>query len=195
MRIWEQGGYPVQDAGLGPPSPKQIAFRLWRLQKERLEKEEIRAQEALALLEKKRLVSAFEAWRSRYRAARRILPLVAQVQRGLLSRCFQAWKSVTDRAALCRHGRERLRLESLRVHFHQWALMLQVREKAKKTLLELWALKWRRAHAISPVTRKISLPQIFTCKRRSLWVMATPRIGGSCWRNALRFGRPGLCKT
>nr|XP_028597306.1 uncharacterized protein C1orf167 homolog isoform X6 [Podarcis muralis] len=123
------------------------AFRLWRLQKERLEKEEIRAQEALALLEKKRLVSAFEAWRSRYRAARRILPLVVQVQRGLLSRCFQAWKSVADRQALCRHSRERLRLESLRVHFHQWALMLQVREKAKKTLLELWALKWRRAHA------------------------------------------------
>ncbi|XP_053257056.1 uncharacterized protein C1orf167 homolog isoform X7 [Podarcis raffonei] len=66
------------------------AFRLWRLQKERLEKEEIRAQEALALLEKKRLVSAFEAWRSRYRAARRILPLVAQVQKGLLSRHFSS---------------------------------------------------------------------------------------------------------
>ncbi|XP_053257052.1 uncharacterized protein C1orf167 homolog isoform X4 [Podarcis raffonei] len=123
------------------------AFRLWRLQKERLEKEEIRAQEALALLEKKRLVSAFEAWRSRYRAARRILPLVAQVQKGLLSRCFQAWKSVADREALCRHSREGLRLESLRVHFHQWALMLQVREKARKTLLELWDLKRKRAHA------------------------------------------------
>nr|XP_028597301.1 uncharacterized protein C1orf167 homolog isoform X2 [Podarcis muralis] len=131
------------------------AFRLWRLQKERLEKEEIRAQEALALLEKKRLVSAFEAWRSRYRAARRILPLVVQVQRGLLSRCFQAWKSVADRQALCRHSRERLRLESLRVHFHQWALMLQVREKAKKTLLELWALKWRRAHENMDAAEKV----------------------------------------
>ncbi|XP_028597301.2 uncharacterized protein LOC114602807 isoform X2 [Podarcis muralis] len=131
------------------------AFRLWRLQKERLEKEEIRAQEALALLEKKRLVSAFEAWRSRYRAARRILPLVAQVQRGLLSRCFHAWKSVADREALCRHSRERLRLESLRVHFHQWALMLQVREKARKTLLELWDLKRKRAHENMDAAEKV----------------------------------------
>ncbi|XP_028597302.2 uncharacterized protein LOC114602807 isoform X3 [Podarcis muralis] len=147
LRRRQGGGESCRKAVALRDVRRLAAFRLWRLQKERLEKEEIRAQEALALLEKKRLVSAFEAWRSRYRAARRILPLVAQVQRGLLSRCFHAWKSVADREALCRHSRERLRLESLRVHFHQWALMLQVREKARKTLLELWDLKRKRAHA------------------------------------------------
>ncbi|CAI5783060.1 Hypothetical predicted protein [Podarcis lilfordi] len=146
LRHQQGGGETCRKAAALRDVRRLAAFRLWRLQKERLEKEEIRAQEALALLEKKRLVSAFEAWRSRYRAARRILPLVTQVQRGLLSRCFQAWKSVTDREVLCRHSRERLRLETLRVHFHQWALMLQVREKARKTLLELWDLKRRRAH-------------------------------------------------
>ncbi|XP_060132250.1 uncharacterized protein C1orf167 homolog isoform X2 [Zootoca vivipara] len=159
LRRQQGGGETCRKAAALRDVRRLAAFRLWRLQKERLEKEEIRAQEALALLEKKRLASAFEAWHSRYRAARRILPLVTQVQRGLLSRCFQTWRTITDREALCRHSRECLRLESLRVHFHQWALMMQVREKARKTLLELWALKWRRTHGNMDVAEKLPAAQ------------------------------------
>ncbi|XP_033012754.1 uncharacterized protein C1orf167 homolog [Lacerta agilis] len=159
LRRQQGGGETCRKAAALRDVRRLAAFRLWRLQKERLEKEEIRAQEALALLEKKRLASAFEAWRCRYRAVQRILPLVAQVQRGLLSRCFQAWKSVADREALCRHGRECLRLESLRVYFHQWTLMMQVREKARKTLLELWALKQRRTHGNMDAAEKVPAAQ------------------------------------
>ncbi|XP_061458018.1 uncharacterized protein LOC133372896 isoform X2 [Rhineura floridana] len=122
------------------------AFRLWHLQKEHLDKEEIRAQDAHTLLEKKRLEKAFGTWRSCYRANQRILPLAALVQRGLMSRCFKAWKCSASREALRRYSLECLRVASLSVHFRQWALMVQVREKARETLLELWTLKRRRAH-------------------------------------------------
>ncbi|KAL8198292.1 UNVERIFIED_CONTAM: hypothetical protein K2H54_003662 [Gekko kuhli] len=123
------------------------AFRLWCLQKERLDEEESRAREACALLEKKRLRSAFETWRSHHRAAERILPLMAQIQRGLLSRCFDTWKGFAEREARGRQSRDRGRVGALRLCFQQWARMVQVRERARRMLLELLAQRQRTAYA------------------------------------------------
>ncbi|XP_066493449.1 uncharacterized protein C1orf167 homolog [Tiliqua scincoides] len=117
------------------------AFRLWCLQKEHQEKEEAHLQEALATLEKKRLCDAFRTWRSHSHASRRILPLEARVQRGLISRCFNAWKSFAEREAQGRQCLEHQQARSLGWCFRQWALMTQIRERTRKSLLELFALR------------------------------------------------------
>ncbi|XP_054857730.1 uncharacterized protein C1orf167 homolog [Eublepharis macularius] len=122
------------------------AFRLWRLQKEHLDKEQSRAQEACALLEKKRLRNVFRTWQSCCRATKRILPLMAQIQRRLVSRCFNTWKGFAEREACARCCRDRQRVGALRLCFQQWALMVQVREQARKTLRELLALRRRTAY-------------------------------------------------
>jgi len=62
------------------------AFRLWRLQKELLRKEEVRLLEARALLEKKQLRNVFWLWRSRCLEMEQILALTTRIQRNLVSR-------------------------------------------------------------------------------------------------------------
>ncbi|XP_053137263.1 uncharacterized protein C1orf167 homolog isoform X2 [Hemicordylus capensis] len=119
------------------------AFRLWRLQKERLDKEEASVREVRAILEKRRLRGLFERWRSRSCANRRILPLVAQMQRRLVGRCFSAWKGFAGREARGRRGLEIQRLRSLRLPFLQWALMAAFRERARRTVSELFTRRQR----------------------------------------------------
>uniref|UniRef100_K7FRB2 Sfi1 spindle body domain-containing protein n=1 Tax=Pelodiscus sinensis TaxID=13735 RepID=K7FRB2_PELSI len=119
------------------------AFRLWHLQKELLDKEEARVQEARALLEKKQLQSVFRAWRSRSLETERIWPLLSQIRRELAARCFRAWRQFVERKALCRHSLEHHRARSLRKCFQQWVLMLQRNEADKRTTMNLLILRQR----------------------------------------------------
>ncbi|XP_060614744.2 uncharacterized protein C1orf167 homolog isoform X3 [Anolis sagrei] len=136
------------------------AFRLWRLQKDRLEKEEAQVREARTFLEKKKLAEAFQAWRSRFGESQETRLLSARIQRGLISRCdglpffvssiprcFEAWKGFARREALSHQGLELLRLRSLHLCFRQWNRMVEVKEKSRGALLELLALKQRRSYA------------------------------------------------
>lgn len=66
---------------LSPTLCHAAAFQLWCLQKELLGREEARASQACALLERKRLQSIFQAWRSRSQEAVRVWSLVTQLQR------------------------------------------------------------------------------------------------------------------
>ncbi|XP_039365444.1 uncharacterized protein C1orf167 homolog isoform X2 [Mauremys reevesii] len=122
------------------------AFRLWRLQKELLDKEETRVQEARALLEKKQLQNIFQAWRSQSLETERILPLLTRIRRELATRCFSAWKQFVERKALCRQNLEHHRAGSLRKSFQQWVLMLQLREVDKMTAVNLFILRQRRCY-------------------------------------------------
>uniref|UniRef100_A0ABM5EKC4 Uncharacterized protein C1orf167 homolog isoform X1 n=2 Tax=Pogona vitticeps TaxID=103695 RepID=A0ABM5EKC4_9SAUR len=122
------------------------AFRLWCLQKERLDRVEARAREAHDLLQKKKLSNLFRKWRSRYRANRRTWQVVARIQRGLIGRCFEAWKRFADREVVSRRALERLRVGSLSLCFHQWTQMVQIREKAKHLLVEFMAVKRRKSY-------------------------------------------------
>ncbi|XP_044301434.1 uncharacterized protein C1orf167 homolog isoform X2 [Varanus komodoensis] len=123
------------------------AFRLWRLRTERLDQEEARAQDARAALEKARLAAAFATWRARCQASRRIVPLAARIQRGLISRCFAAWRSFAERQVRSWHSQECRRARALRLCFRQWALMVRSREQTRWTLLQLLALRQRKADA------------------------------------------------
>ncbi|KAF1533280.1 hypothetical protein FQV19_0009157, partial [Eudyptula minor] len=89
------------------------AFRLWRLQKELLSKEEARLLEARALLEKKQLRHIFWVWRSRCLEMEQILALTTRIQRNLVSRCFSAWKETVEQKALYRCNMFRLKAVSL----------------------------------------------------------------------------------
>ncbi|XP_062822799.1 uncharacterized protein C1orf167 homolog isoform X3 [Anolis carolinensis] len=136
------------------------AFRLWRLQKDRLEKEEAQVREAQTFLEKKRLAEAFQAWRSRFGESQGARLFSAKIQRGMMGRCdgppffvsstprcFEAWKGFARREALSHQGLELLRLRSLRLCFRQWSRMVEAKEKSRGALLELLALKQRRSYA------------------------------------------------
>ncbi|XP_038015425.1 uncharacterized protein C1orf167 homolog isoform X2 [Motacilla alba alba] len=120
------------------------AFRLWRLQKELLSKEEARLLEARALLEKKKLRNIFRMWHSQSLEMKEILTLTTQFQRNLVSRCFSTWKETVEQKALARCHLAHLRAVSLRKHFQQWVEMLQVREGDKQAVVKLFLLRWRR---------------------------------------------------
>ncbi|XP_005057760.1 PREDICTED: uncharacterized protein C1orf167 homolog [Ficedula albicollis] len=120
------------------------AFRLWRLQKELLSKEETRLLEACALLEKKKLRNIFCMWHSQSLEMKKILTLTTQIQRNLVSRCFSTWKETVEQKALDRCNLAHLRAVSLRKHFQQWVLMLQVRGGDKQSVVNLFLLRWRQ---------------------------------------------------
>ncbi|XP_054147825.1 uncharacterized protein C1orf167-like [Melozone crissalis] len=120
------------------------AFRLWRLQKELLSKEEARLLEARALLEKKKLQNIFWMWHSQSLEMKKILTLTTQIQRNLVSRCFSTWKEAVEQKALDRCNLAHLRAVSLRKHFQQWVGMLQVRGGDKQAVLNLFLLQWRQ---------------------------------------------------
>ncbi|KAL2296568.1 hypothetical protein Nmel_015887 [Mimus melanotis] len=120
------------------------AFRLWRLQKELLSKEEARLLEARALLEKKKLRNIFWMWHSQSLEMKQILTLTTQIQRNLVSRCFSTWKETVEQKALDRCNLAHLRAVSLRKHFQQWVEMLQVRGGDKQSVMNLFLLRWRR---------------------------------------------------
>ncbi|XP_057895454.1 uncharacterized protein C1orf167-like [Melospiza georgiana] len=120
------------------------AFRLWRLQKELLSKEEARLLEARALLEKKKLQNIFWMWHSQSLEMKKILTLTTQIQRNLVSRCFSTWKETAEQEALDRCNLAHLRAVSLRKHFQQWVGMLQVRGGDKQAVLNLFLLQWRQ---------------------------------------------------
>ncbi|XP_067167218.1 uncharacterized protein C1orf167 homolog isoform X2 [Apteryx mantelli] len=95
------------------------AFRLWRLQKELLSKEEVRLEEARALLKKKQLQNTFQVWRSRCLEMEQVLALATQIRRNLVSRSFS-------------QGLERCRLrEALRL-WHQMFLMMKTIKQSPK---------------------------------------------------------------
>ncbi|XP_077168760.1 uncharacterized protein C1orf167 homolog isoform X2 [Paroedura picta] len=123
------------------------AFRIWCLQKERLEEEESRAREACVFLQKRRLRNAFQTWQSHHRAAAQILPLRAQIHRRLLSRCFNTWRGFAEREARGRQSRDRRQTGALRLCFRHWAQMVEVQERTRKKLLELLALRRKTAPA------------------------------------------------
>ncbi|XP_056364203.1 uncharacterized protein C1orf167 homolog [Oenanthe melanoleuca] len=120
------------------------AFRLWRLQKELLSKEEARLLEACALLEKKKLRNIFCMWHSQSLEMKKILMLTTQIQRNLVSRCFSTWKETVEQKALDRCNLAHLRAISLRKHFQQWVEMLQVRGGDKQSVVNLFLLRWRQ---------------------------------------------------
>ncbi|XP_036252336.1 uncharacterized protein C1orf167 homolog isoform X2 [Molothrus ater] len=120
------------------------AFRLWRLQKELLSKEEARLLEARALLEKKKLQNIFWMWHSQSLEMKKILTLTTQIQRNLVSRCFSTWKETVEQKALGRCKLAHLRAVSLRKHFQQWVGMLQVRGGDKQAVVNLFLLQWRQ---------------------------------------------------
>ncbi|XP_049652456.1 uncharacterized protein C1orf167 homolog isoform X1 [Accipiter gentilis] len=132
------------------------AFRLWRLQKELLSKEEARVLEVRALLEKKQLRNIFWVWRSRCLEMEQILALTTQIQRNLVSRCFSAWKMTVEQKALYRCNLAHLRVVSLRKYFQQWVQMLQVREGDKQATVNFFLLQWRQHYGpvISAVADK-----------------------------------------
>ncbi|KAM7030467.1 uncharacterized protein C1orf167 homolog isoform 4-T5 [Acridotheres tristis] len=132
------------------------AFRLWRLQKELLSKEEARLLEAHALLEKKKLRNIFWMWHSQSLEMKQILTLTTQIQRNLVSRCFSTWKEAAEQKALDRCNLAHLRAVSLRKHFQQWVEMLQVRGGDKQSVVNLFLLRWRRQYGavISSVADK-----------------------------------------
>ncbi|XP_042334517.1 uncharacterized protein C1orf167 homolog [Sceloporus undulatus] len=123
------------------------AFRLWRLQKERMEREDAYAQEVRVILEKKKLANVFQTWRSRYRASKQTWPLAARIRRGLIRQCFDAWRRFARREAFSRLGLEGLRIQSLRRCFQHWARMVEVKERARRALLGLLASKQRKSYA------------------------------------------------
>ncbi|XP_067423537.1 uncharacterized protein C1orf167 homolog [Emydura macquarii macquarii] len=125
------------------------AFRLWRLQKELLDKEEARVQEACALLEKKKLQNIFRAWRSRSLETERILPLMTRIRRELATRCFSAWRQFVEQKASCRRSLEHHKAGSLRNCFQQWVRMLQLREVDKLTTVNLFTRRQRRSYDLS----------------------------------------------
>nr|XP_023960083.1 uncharacterized protein C1orf167 homolog isoform X1 [Chrysemys picta bellii]XP_042708853.1 uncharacterized protein C1orf167 homolog isoform X1 [Chrysemys picta bellii]XP_042708854.1 uncharacterized protein C1orf167 homolog isoform X1 [Chrysemys picta bellii] len=152
------------------------AFRLWRLQKELLHKEETRVQEARALLEKQQLQNIFRAWRSRSLETERILPLLTRIRRELATRCFSAWKQFVERKALCRQNLEHHRAGSLRKGFQQWVLMLQLREVDKMTAVNLFILRQRRCYgqqassaASGPVVKEDEAQLCLAVRRSHLW--------------------------
>ncbi|KAM9115985.1 uncharacterized protein C1orf167 homolog isoform 2-T2 [Pangshura tecta] len=151
------------------------AFRLWRLQKELLDKEETRVQEARALLEKKQLLNIFQAWHSRSLETERILPLLTQMRRELATRCFSAWKQFVERKALCRQNLEHHRAGSLRKSFQQWVLMLQLREVDKMTAVNLFILRQRRCYgqgssaASGPVVKEDEAQLCLAVRRSHMW--------------------------
>ncbi|XP_075376810.1 uncharacterized protein C1orf167 homolog isoform X2 [Mycteria americana] len=130
------------------------AFRLWRLQKELLSKEEARLLEARALLEKKQLRNIFWVWRSRCLEAEQILALTTRIQRNLVSRCFSAWKETVEQKALYRCNLSHLRAVSLRKYFQQWVQMLQVRKGDKQAMVNFLLLRWRQHYVTSSVVDK-----------------------------------------
>ncbi|KAM6240964.1 uncharacterized protein C1orf167 homolog [Porphyrio hochstetteri] len=130
------------------------AFRLWRLQKELLSKEEARLLEARALLEKKQLRNVFWRWHSQCLEMKQILALTACSQRNLLSQCFSAWKKIVEQKALHRCNMAHLRAASLRKYFQQWVQMLQVREGNKKAMMSFFLLQWRQYYG--PVTSSVA---------------------------------------
>ncbi|XP_023796382.1 uncharacterized protein C1orf167 homolog isoform X3 [Cyanistes caeruleus] len=132
------------------------AFRLWRLQKELLSKEEARLLEARALLEKKKLRNIFWMWHSRSLEMKQVLTLTAQIERNLVSWCFCTWKETVEQKALDRCNLAHLRAVSLRKHFQQWVEMLQVRGGDKQAVVNLFLLRWRRHYGavISSVADK-----------------------------------------
>ncbi|XP_037737295.1 uncharacterized protein C1orf167 homolog isoform X2 [Chelonia mydas] len=152
------------------------AFRLWRLQKELLDKEEARVQEARALLEKKQLQNLFWAWRSRSLETEQILPLLTQIRRELAIRCFSAWRQFVERKALCRQNLEHHRAASLRKCFQQWVLMLQLREVDKMTAVNLFILRQRRccgqqasSAASGPAVKEDEAQLCLAVRRSHLW--------------------------
>ncbi|XP_062449491.1 uncharacterized protein C1orf167 homolog [Rhea pennata] len=130
------------------------AFRLWRLQKELLSKEEARLEEARALLKIKQLRNIFQVWRSRCLEMEQILALATRIQRNLVSRCFNAWKETVEQKALHRCNLAHLRAGLLRKYFQQWVRILQVREDDKQIIVNLFNVRWRQYYgsAISSVT-------------------------------------------
>ncbi|XP_029875116.1 chloride transport protein 6 isoform X3 [Aquila chrysaetos chrysaetos] len=132
------------------------AFRLWRLQKELLSKEEARLLEVRALLEKKQLRNIFWVWRSRCLEMEQVLALTTQIQRNLVSRCFSAWKMTVEQKALYRCNLVHLRAVSLRKYFQQWVQMLQVREGDKQAMVNFFLIQWRQHYGpvISSVADK-----------------------------------------
>ncbi|XP_053818729.1 uncharacterized protein C1orf167 homolog isoform X4 [Vidua chalybeata] len=120
------------------------AFRLWRLQKELLSKEEARLLGARALLEKKKLRNIFWMWHSQSLEMKEIQTMTTQIQRNLVSRCFSTWKETVEQKALDRCNLAHLRAVSLRKHFQQWAEMLQVRGGDKQAVVNLLLLRWRQ---------------------------------------------------
>ncbi|KAM6371535.1 uncharacterized protein C1orf167 homolog isoform 2-T2 [Pluvialis apricaria] len=132
------------------------AFRLWRLQKELLSKEEARLLEARALLEKKQLQNIFSVWHSRCLEMKQVLALTTRIQRNLISQCFSAWKETAEQKALYRCNLARLRAVSLRKYFQQWVQMLQDRERDKQAMVNFFLLRWRQHYVpvISSVADK-----------------------------------------
>ncbi|XP_068771868.1 uncharacterized protein C1orf167 homolog isoform X2 [Struthio camelus] len=120
------------------------AFRLWRLQKELLSKEEARLEEARALLKKKQLRNTFQVWRSRCLEMEQLLAVATRIQRNLVSRCFNAWKETVEQKALHRCNVAHLRAGLLRKYFQQWIWMLRVREDDKQKIVNLFILRWRQ---------------------------------------------------
>ncbi|XP_064253055.1 uncharacterized protein C1orf167 homolog isoform X2 [Passer domesticus] len=120
------------------------AFRLWRLQKELLSKEEARLLEARALLEKKKLRNIFWMWHSQSLEMKEILTLKTKIQRNLVSRCFSTWKETVKQKALDRCNLAHLRAVSLRKHFQQWVEMLRVRGGDKQAVVNLFFLRKRQ---------------------------------------------------
>ncbi|XP_064381686.1 uncharacterized protein C1orf167 homolog isoform X1 [Dromaius novaehollandiae] len=120
------------------------AFRLWRLQKELLSKEEARLEEAQALLKKKHLRNTFQMWRSRCLEMKQILALATRIQRNLVSRCFNEWKETVEQNALHRCNLAHLRAGLLRKYFQQWVRMLQIRKDDKRKIVNLFILRWRQ---------------------------------------------------
>uniref|UniRef100_A0A8B9U002 Uncharacterized protein n=1 Tax=Anas zonorhyncha TaxID=75864 RepID=A0A8B9U002_9AVES len=129
------------------------AFRLWRLQKELLSREEARLLEVRALLEKKRLRNIFQLWRSQCLEIKKILQLTTCIQRNLISRCFSVWKETVEQKAFYRCNLVHLRVESLRKYFQQWVQMLQIRESNKQVMVNFLLRRWRQHYgpAVSSV--------------------------------------------
>ncbi|XP_075028605.1 uncharacterized protein C1orf167 homolog isoform X2 [Calonectris borealis] len=149
------------------------AFRLWRLQKELLSKEEAKLLEARALLKKKQLRNIFWVWRSRCLEREQILALTTRIQRNLVSRCFSAWKETVEQKVLYRCNLSRLRAVSLRKYFQQWVQMLQVREGDKQAMVNFFLLRWRQHYGpvISSVADKTATKRhedqpLWTAERR-----------------------------
>ncbi|XP_030918202.1 uncharacterized protein C1orf167 homolog [Geospiza fortis] len=132
------------------------AFRLWRLQKDLLSKEEARLLEARALLEKKKLRNIFWMWHSQSLEMKKILTLTTQIQRNLVSRCFSTWKETVEQKALDRCNLAHLRAVSLRKHFQQWVGMLQTLEQCKlRKTLRLWHQKYLMLKTIEPSSKHL----------------------------------------
>ncbi|XP_035200342.1 uncharacterized protein C1orf167 homolog [Oxyura jamaicensis] len=147
------------------------AFRLWRLQKELLSKEEARLQEARALLEKKRLRNIFQLWQSQCLEMKKILQLTTYIQRNLVSQCFSVWKETAEQKAFYRCNLAHLQLESLRKYFQQWVQMLQIRESNKQVMVNFFLRRWRQHYgqAVSSVADETATER---CDSQPWWTAA-----------------------